>query len=359
MNAPRMRVVQELAIPSTDVAPFTRPYAFARDRRGNLWVTELEEHTVYVFDSTGRFLGRHGRRGRGPGEFETPAFMGMLGDSVWVSDEGLRRVVWFGFDGKHLHTEPWSSPMHPPLMPGAIRAVFSDGTGAALAQVFAQSLGDGSVTALPLFHLSPDGAVLDTLATLSDHHSTLMLRSADRQTFTGQPFGGSDTAAAFPDGSGIVVVTMVLDHESGTVPVKVSRMSPDGVVRWTRTLELGATPVRGAEVDSAVSDIAASFRGYGASYTESDVRKVLFVPRFHWPVDGLLASADGSVLMKRSIPEHGQRVWLVLDPQGVPSVTFAVDTAVSLRWADGHHLWGVRRDSLDVPTLVRYRLAAP
>jgi hypothetical protein len=71
----------------------------AVDRRNNMYVTDLLDYSVKKFDGRGAYLGKVGRRGRGPAEFRTPALSLVTGNRlvvlqmedprVQVFDEGL------------------------------------------------------------------------------------------------------------------------------------------------------------------------------------------------------------------------------------------------------------------------------
>ncbi|MFW6202350.1 MAG: 6-bladed beta-propeller [Gemmatimonadota bacterium] len=358
---PQASAVADLTIAFTDAHLLSRPLGMVVDRRGHLRVVEAMESTVFVFDSAGRFLGRRGRGGRGPGEFESPGAIGTLDDSVWVSDSRLRRVSWFDLDGNHLHTRPWSSPARAPVFtPNEVRGVFVDGTAAAEAGVPGALLGSGSVTEVPLLRLDAEGTVLDTLHLLDVGSTTLMLEIRDLRSFTAQPFGARDLWAAFPDGSGVVVVERSAAGSDGTVPVEVTRLTPGGERVWSRVLESSARPVTSAEVDSAVAAIAERRRHLVSNRRtlERQVRRELHVPAYHPPVERVVAAADGRVLLRRRFPEpSGRYGWVVLESAGVPQAAVTVDTAVHVRWAGGRHLWGVRRDELGIPALVRLRRA--
>jgi hypothetical protein len=68
----------------------------ARDSRGRFYLVtpETAGEPPFVFDETGRFLTRLGRRGGGPGEYETPSVVLILpGDSVLVLDRRLARLT--------------------------------------------------------------------------------------------------------------------------------------------------------------------------------------------------------------------------------------------------------------------------
>ncbi len=60
---------------------------------GSLAVANGGSGEVRVYDTQGRFISSHGRKGEGPGEFQRPALVGVLGaDTLVVVDNQLRRI---------------------------------------------------------------------------------------------------------------------------------------------------------------------------------------------------------------------------------------------------------------------------
>ncbi len=72
------------------------PVAVARDSRGRFYVTTPEQglEPPFVYDSTGRFMTRLGRKGRGPGEYLDPtAILVSPGDTTHILDRGTGRIT--------------------------------------------------------------------------------------------------------------------------------------------------------------------------------------------------------------------------------------------------------------------------
>lgn len=84
------------------------PTGIRMDGRERYWLWEHNDGGPRVFDRTGRFLRKNGRRGQGPGEFEILADVLIIpGDSVFVID-AARRATMFGPDlepVRHQRTE--------------------------------------------------------------------------------------------------------------------------------------------------------------------------------------------------------------------------------------------------------------
>ncbi len=74
---------------------YTAVSSVAVDPRGRwIFVADPLEHAVFVLDTLGKLVQRIGRRGKGPGEFESPAGLAVSPDGVlWVRD--ITRVQLF------------------------------------------------------------------------------------------------------------------------------------------------------------------------------------------------------------------------------------------------------------------------
>lgn len=71
------------------------------DDNGNLWVLDAGNHRVQMFDRDGGFVRSIGRQGQGPGEFESPAYLAVVGDRLVVRAARSRLSV-FDLEGNHL-----------------------------------------------------------------------------------------------------------------------------------------------------------------------------------------------------------------------------------------------------------------
>lgn len=73
-----------------------------RDERGVSYVLDGLNNRVVILDSLGNFMKAVGRRGSGPGEFESPRSIRVTSDGGFaVLDEGLSRVEIFSSDGSY------------------------------------------------------------------------------------------------------------------------------------------------------------------------------------------------------------------------------------------------------------------
>lgn len=66
---------------------------------GGIVAAYPREHRVRFFDSDGNLTAEVGRSGEGPGEFRQVTSIGLVGQSLWVSDRAAARVQVFAADG--------------------------------------------------------------------------------------------------------------------------------------------------------------------------------------------------------------------------------------------------------------------
>ncbi len=82
-------------------AYFFRPTAFVFKER-ELFVLESSDAKVKVFSEFGVFKHSFGRKGTGPAEFDTPTGLDILGDNLYITDAGNRRIQILNKKGKYL-----------------------------------------------------------------------------------------------------------------------------------------------------------------------------------------------------------------------------------------------------------------
>jgi DNA-binding beta-propeller fold protein YncE len=96
----------ELRILSTSRAQlgdFSKPTSVAVDADGNVYVTDMLNYRVEVFDADGKFIRQFGKHGDGPGYFAMPKGIAVDSDGhIWVTDSMQNRVHLFTQEGDLL-----------------------------------------------------------------------------------------------------------------------------------------------------------------------------------------------------------------------------------------------------------------
>lgn len=83
---------------------FNAPNDVIRDSAGNIYVLDASNAHVQKLDAEGKFLKTIGRRGQGPGEFQSPTSMDVDGENnLFVFDAMGRKIEVFSSEGKPLN----------------------------------------------------------------------------------------------------------------------------------------------------------------------------------------------------------------------------------------------------------------
>lgn len=354
---------------------------------GELVVAQPMDGQILVFDAAGELTARIGRRGEGPGEFGSLNHIGLLGDTVYAADNGLRRVSFFTLGGQLLETLPWATrneirpPGEPSWMATAPQVLLPDGT--ALLQ-------SGAVTAM--FRLT--GTVTSSYSYLFlridrevEEVDTVLLLNAE-YTRTGVPVEGTEYRFACPfesfplaglmlDGSGVAVVNRPFPEAVQPDDFQVVIVGPSADTAVVRSFPYDPVPLPESALQEAVHRIRSTGPERNQptpspAEVEGALRSAGCLPPALPTVTALVPTQDGSIWLRREVVPGDSVTWTVLDAhaqaQGtlrlpadetvaaakVETVAAAKDETVAA--AKGETVVTVRLDELDVPYLVRYRL---
>lgn len=312
----------------------------AMDSEGRIYVLDSQAQEVRVFDPSGTFSHRIGRRGAGPGEFEFARSMVITpGDSLVIRDDGTMRYSVFGPDGEFLASVP--------------RAIRGTNGGAAPAWVrgayldWAPHFPDGRFG--PQFHLlplhyTPDFASADSLPPIE--HVWEILPSGIHMTYhTGVPLGAVD-----PSGTLWVAESSVY---------AIHRRTLTGDTTLSMTMEGNAVPVGELEREALRNDLGNNL---------GRLNEILDALPSTLPILPVLFTDDAGHLF--ALPHTVERPFgtamdvfgrdgVFLGRVDVPSDDTVAATRAELIRAYDDHVIMVRTDPFDVPYVVVYRLVKP
>ncbi len=104
---------QELAIGKFDESkeiPLYKPSRYMVDTTAKIYISDESDMAIKVFDQNGTFLKSIGRKGGGPGEFDSIGYMAILPNgNILVMDFRSRRTSIFNPDGEFINSYPWRS----------------------------------------------------------------------------------------------------------------------------------------------------------------------------------------------------------------------------------------------------------
>lgn len=86
---------------------FGRISGVLADESGNVYVADANAAEIRVFEDGGAFVGRIGRKGSGPAEYQQLQSIGWLGDTLAVLDPGNARLGLFLRTGEWLDHRPY------------------------------------------------------------------------------------------------------------------------------------------------------------------------------------------------------------------------------------------------------------
>jgi hypothetical protein len=328
---------------------------------GRVFASEPTVVRVVVFGPDGAYRHTIGRRGQGPGEFRSPGNLSWRGDTLAVLDvlSGISLMTAEGvFLGRISFTIQEVQPT--PVLPVFLLA---DGSVASFALPYTGAILRGELTHQVWIKASRDGIVLDTLALESLVGQYYEVRVGGERSATGtHPLPSNALIAIPPDGSSLVAVDRRPAHEAEGATFQVLRIGLDGDTIASRALPYDPVPVTSAQVDSMATSLAnrwAENFQLTPARVAAEIRDQLDWPSFRPPVTQVLADTRGRVWIRREVGvEAGDSVrWEVLDAalQRVGYTLLPADLEVKV--FDGGTLYGVVRDALGVPSIIRYDLA--
>lgn len=135
----------------------------------------------------------------------------------------------------------------------------------------------------------------------------------------------------------------------------LTMVTPGADTVWSRTVRVSADAVPSAVRDSvqAARRRAFSLGGISADHARA-IETAAPVPDRYPPVHSIRVGSDGRIWLGVGAPDSGR--WQVLNPDGTAVAHATVPPRATILAATSTHAWGVYRDDLDVPSVVRWRL---
>jgi hypothetical protein len=337
-----------------EVGDLEGPMAFTRIGAvlpvgSRVFITQPMERTVRILSADGEPLGRLGRWGQGPGEFQRIESVAFIDGRLVVGDITLARVSVFDSEGELLETRP--SPQLPPQPPLHFATLWFPAVGGYVL-LFGTQLGlDGPpVQRLPGFLVAPDGSVADTLPSIRLGERTVVLRGGGRSRAFQLPVHDGERWAMAPDGTAFVWA----DDPSGEGLVVQRYDVRAGRVDRFRT-GLRAVAVPRAYADSVRSSLI-EFHSQGSYWPRRTIEQAILLPQEVPAADRVIIATSGEIWLRVPWFGSGPEVWRIMTPSGRLRAEAEVPPGSSLAAVDGETLWALREDEWGVNYLQRLRL---
>ena len=351
---------------------------------GLFYVSQPLNRNVRVYDARGALRRVIGKEGEGPGEFEGIASIGLLRDTLYVSDDQLLRVSFFTLDGAFLTSRPWrtdqrltrshgtssSGPLDIMYIPTAPQALSVDGTALVIPQHGMPVLterGPGVRTwsyPIPVLRIDQQSQVIDTLAWEQHMAANIVMSRGGAEFFFAAHLFDYPLLKLMPDGSGVVVVDRraAADRATSTFRVSATRRARDTI--FSPVFAYQPVPTTREVVRSVLERTPinqnpgspASGSPPGVPEREDALRDAGLVPSMLPPVTYLTVGQDSSIWLRREEVSGDSAVWNVLGSSGEAVGTLRLPSRQTVVAAKGDVVAATELDDLDVPYVIRYRI---
>ena len=99
---------EELSIPDSerkDEPMFSQIRGIAVDEQERIYILDIKEGHIKVFNSLGNYVNTIGKKGQGPGEMQYPAFISITSQNeIVIEDPAVRRLTFYSLEGEYLRS---------------------------------------------------------------------------------------------------------------------------------------------------------------------------------------------------------------------------------------------------------------
>jgi hypothetical protein len=322
---------------------------------GYIYTADARSGSIRVYDPSGRFVRRFGRRGDGPGEFSPAIYIvGAVDDSVQVYDENRGTIMVFRRDGTFLRTQ-------------RIARIPKD-------RVLAGYLSGGRALVRIEYFPERRGAWMDSVAftvTDSTAHEIVrvaahpadppapMLRVGSIVFEGGQEFTAQILSAQHPAGNRAIAVLPAARSGGNPGQVTIVFLGFEGI-RSEHVVDLGARRITETVVDAwsnrLLDPLAERLTAAGTprDAAEKTLREGTILPEYLPDVVEAHYGSDEVVWLK----PYDSREWFVVSPAGEILFRVQVPDGVRLFQVSATNAWAVVTDALGLPVVTRFRLVA-
>lgn len=354
-----LRLTQELSIAPgiDDTTLFTRVSDFTVDGAGRFWVFDQPSASFFIFGRDGKLVKKVGRKGGGPGEFESNNGAVILpGDKLAMWDARNGRITYVAQDGSFERSTLLSKGFY------TFRGLVTDKSGSLYTK---RMLKAGSFASMGLIRLRADGTDADSIAP-PDVHVTAPSWTVSSGSGTATYSSRNAASASWywhPDAYFVTIDGLrsrIILSRRGAKPIVVERRLP---------------PVS-ISADEQADDRAAIT--FGLRQTQRDWKWTgASVPESKPALGAGMIGRDGRIWVRVATPS--QRIpdselpeqrpnasppyrfrspieWEVFAANGTWLGRVAFPKDAQLMEADGNTVWALGKDDDDLPALKRFRI---
>lgn len=357
------RLVPDLRIGSLDEPnySFTPIWDVEAGANGRIFVAQSSERTIRVFDDKGKYLYSIGRKGAGPGEFQSVHDLHHSPSGLLVVDGAQRRLSLFTMDGRFL--DSWGrlpQRLEPHLVPGPPEVLLRDGT---LIVIPGSSLRhEPPVKEVPLIAIDTAESQFRVLAKLNVENKTRRVTSADFSAVVPQPVSSS-TLYAFPrEMNGVILVHRTIGDSDNAGEIHVVHLTSAGDTVLSKRYRIPAVEISASAVqDSLQRAIQRAIKrtSFPREHIVAMFTDAWRLPPYQAPVDHVIAGVDGTIWLRRGAFGLAVGTWWVLDARGNIIATLRIPAGLILHRVSADRVWATQHGEYDEPYVVRMRVVRP
>ena len=237
--------------------------------------TTARFHFVVEYDRQGQLVRTIGRQGDGPGEFRSPHRLGLVGDTLWVSDDSHRRLSFFGIDGKFIRSEAITGVATTGMSPAMPIALTADGY--IIVAPSSNTVGDAQIVqrTVPVMRISRTSKRPDTIALLKYAEKQPSFRLGPKAiTYLNDPLPDRPLRSVSPDGRYVLIVERGgwVGWRPGEARVRILESSGETKLSQQRfvcrtSIRLYPPPLFRLMARSGLQDLWLAIRCFGRSTT--------------------------------------------------------------------------------------------
>lgn len=368
-SVPQAKIYQMSEIVSSGDLPFVGVNrAISSGAGGLLYVPLPRIVTIAVYSPSGSFVGKIGRHGQGPGEFLRFGATDLRNDTLFIWDYGQGRITTADaislrvLNTARLETdEPGPFLVLGFLADGSILTMRSD-------RVQSSRAAGEQSSIHTLMRVDPRGGVLGTLGFLRfNTPNTIVIRDLYRNagavTFP-NPLAFKDEVASSDNGRWIVIVKDLSEPNDSISELEIRVIDIERNHSDTLRLNIARRRLERKFVDRWVEQRVAEsqkvprgafWSAPPAGEARSRFRRVFAGYEFFPGLTGVRITNQGSVWLKLTSSMHDRESWLAVDSEARIYGRVVLPAGVKLLVAEsGNYVWSLRKNELDIPSLVRW-----
>lgn len=327
---------------------------------GSLFFLSASRDGVYQLRKNSRHVLRIGRKGAGPGEYQRIQSFGWIQDTMWIGDDGNRRITYLAQMGR-----------------GAVRTVSFLGTASLTALLTVPlsvtpsgkaicgltPLGNSSsidpASREPLARVSRDGiGAYDTLMLLETRNRNHKYNNGAARVVGVQVMSDATLWSLSRNGKFALMVERSDELAQQGKPWKVSVMETNGRTVYQRGFPAPTHRTSSADVQRVVEKKIATFNADAREdwiprLTADIFKQGLFVPQFRVPVVEAVIGDDGTVLLRGNDWNASQVEYTWLRMDGSVRGSFTVPSTRHVRAVLGDLVWSIDEDGDGAVRVVR------